>query len=91
MVDSGAKANLMPLSIAHKINARWSETSTRIIQLDRTSVPAIGEIRDMIILLSHDSKVHQCINIVVVDILEAYVLLPNRNWSSKLDGYFATD
>ena len=52
-------------------NAWWSETSTRIIRLDRTLVPSIGELQDVIIRLSHDSRVHQCINIVVVDILSA--------------------
>jgi len=81
----------MPLSIVKNINARWSETSAQIIQLDRTSVPTIGELRDVIIQLSHDSQVHQCINIVVVDIPEAYSLLLKRDWSSKLDGYFGTD
>jgi len=43
LVDSSVVANVMPLSIAKRINARWSETSVRIIQLDRTFVPAIGE------------------------------------------------
>lgn len=63
----------------------------RIIQLDRTSLLAIGELRDMIIRLSYDSGVHQCINIVVVDIPEAYGLLLSKDWSNKLDGYYATD
>lgn len=79
-------ANVMPLSIANKINAQWSETSARIIQLDRTSVLAIGELRDVIIRLSHDSQVHQCIKIIIVDIPEAYGLLLNKDSSNKLDG-----
>lgn len=75
LVDYGAAANIMPLSIAKHINAQWSETSTRIILLDQTLVPAIGELRHMIIWLSHDSRFHQFINIVIVDIPEAYGLL----------------
>jgi len=47
--------NIMPLSIADKINEQWSKTSAQIIQLDRTLVPAIGELQDMNIQLSHDS------------------------------------
>lgn len=90
LVDYDVAVNVMPLSIANKINAQWSETFARNIQLDRTSVPSIGELRDMIIRISHDSRVHQCINIVVVDIPKAYGLLLSRHWSSKLDGYFAT-
>jgi len=91
LVDFGAAANVMSFSIAKKINARWSETFSRIIQLVRTSVPAIGELQDMIIQLSHDSRVHQCINIVVVGIPEAYGLLLSKDWSNKLEGYFATE
>jgi len=78
-VDFGAATNVVPLSIAKKINAQWSETSTRIIQFDRTSVPAIGELRDVIIRLSHDGRLHQCINIVLVDISKAYGLLLSRD------------
>jgi len=91
LVDSGMAANVMLLSIAKKINARWSEKSARIIQLDRTSITTIGELQDMIIQLSHDSRVHQCINIVVLDIPEAYSLLLSRDWFGKLDGYFSID
>ena len=89
LVHSSVIANIMPLSIARKMNSQWSETSMRIIQLDRKLVPDIGELRDVIIQLSHDSRVHQCINIVVVDIHEAYGLLLSSDWSRLLDGYFA--
>lgn len=79
MVDSGTTANVMPLSIAKNINAQWSKTSAQIIQHDRTSVLAIGELRNVIIRLSHDGRVHQCINIIVVDIPEAYGLMLSRD------------
>lgn len=91
LVDSGASVNAMPLSIAKQINVQWSSTNAQIIQLDRTCVPAIGELRDVIIQLSSDERVHQCNNIVIVDIPEAYGLLLNKDWTSKLQGYFATD
>lgn len=68
LVDSGVTTNVMPLSIAKKINVQWSKTFAQIVQLDRTSIPSIGELRDVIIRLSHDGRVHQCINIVVVEL-----------------------
>ena len=55
LADSSATSNVMLLSISRKITAQWSETSTRIIQLDQRSVPTIGELRDVIISVSHDS------------------------------------
>lgn len=45
----------------------------------------------MLICLSSNSKVHQTIDIIVVDIPEAYRVILSRDWSAKLNGYFATD
>jgi hypothetical protein len=44
----------------------------------------------MIRLLSH-LRVHQVIDIVVVDIPESYGLLLSRGWSAKLKGYLSTN
>lgn len=51
----------------------------------------LGELKNVTILLSSYQRVHQCINIVIVDILEAYNVLLSRDWSSKLQGYFSID
>ena len=45
----------------------------------------------MLIRLSVDERVCQFIDIMVVDILEAYGLILSRDWSEKLEGYFATE
>ena len=34
---------------------------------------------------------HQIIDIIVVNILEAYGVILSRDWLTKLNGYFATD
>lgn len=49
LVDSGAIANVMLLSIAKNISAQWSETSVRIIKIDKKLVPTIGELLYVII------------------------------------------
>jgi hypothetical protein len=63
----------------------------KIIQLDRTSVKVIGELKNVLIRLSSNPKVHQVIDIIVVDIPEVYGLFLSRDWSEQLHGYFATD
>jgi hypothetical protein len=45
----------------------------------------------VLIRLSSDPRVHQTIDIVVVDIPESYGFLLSRDWSTKLQGYFAID
>ena len=51
----------------------------------------VGEMQDMLICLSADERVCQFIDIMVVDIPEAYGLILSRYWCVKLNGYFATD
>ena len=40
------------------------------------------------IQISSNSKVHQVIDVIVVDIPEAYGVILSRDWSTKLNGYF---
>jgi hypothetical protein len=91
MVDYGASSNVMPWSVCQKINAKFQPSSLKIIQLDQTSVKVIGELKNVFIRLSSNPKVHQIINIIVIDILEVYGLFLSRDWSEQLHGYFATD
>jgi hypothetical protein len=91
MVDSGASSNVMPLSVCQKINAEVKPSDLKIIQLDRTNVKVIGELKNVLVRLSSNPKVHQIIDIIVVDIPEVYGLFLSRDWSEQLHGYFATD
>jgi hypothetical protein len=81
MVDSGAPSNLMPWSVCQNINVKVEPSTLKIIQLDRTNVKVIGELKNMLIRLSSNPKVHQVINIIVVDIPEVYGLFLSRDWS----------
>jgi hypothetical protein len=46
----------------------------------------IGELKDILICVESNPKVHQVIDIIVVDILEAYNLFLSRDWSQNLQG-----
>jgi hypothetical protein len=91
MVDLGASSNVMPWSVCQKINAEVEPSSLKIIQLDRTDVKVIGELKNVLIILSSNPKVHQVIDIIVVDIPEVYGMFLSRDWSEQLHGYFAMD
>jgi hypothetical protein len=54
-------------------------------------VKVFGELKDVLIRLSSNSKVHQTIDIIVVDILETYGVILSRDWSAKFNGYFSID
>ena len=57
--------------------------------MDRMNVKVIGEMEDVLVLLSSNDKVCQVIDIVVADIPEAYGLVLSRDWLAKLNEYFA--
>ena len=59
--------------------------------MDRMNVKVIVEMEDVLIHLSSNHKVCRFIDIVVADIPEAYGLVLSRDWSEKLNEYFAPD
>ena len=49
LVESGAFADVMPLSVCKRINGQPTPFVGKIIQLDRTSVKVVGEMNDVLI------------------------------------------
>ena len=68
LVDSGASSYVMPYSVCKKLNAEPHMSKTKIIQLDKSHVKGFRELKDVLIRLSSNSKVHQTIDIIIVDI-----------------------
>jgi hypothetical protein len=91
LVDSGASSNDMPLSICRKLNVIPLHSDKHVMQLDRTQVKVMGGLRDVMIGIETHPKFVQVIDIIVVEISEAYGLLLSRYWYEKLNGYFSTD
>jgi hypothetical protein len=91
LVDSGASSNVMPLSICKKLNTVPLKSDKHVIQLDKTQVKVMGELKDVMIRIATHPKFVQVIDIIIVDIPEAYGLLLSRDWSEKLNRYFSTD
>ena len=91
MVDSGASSNVMPLSVCKKLNATWKTCPIQILQLHRSKLKVIGWMRNVLLRLFADPRIHQTIDIVIADIPETYGMWLSQDWSEKLKGYFATD
>jgi hypothetical protein len=91
LVDFGASSNVMPYSIFKKLNVEPRMSKTKIIQLDRSHVKVFRELKDVVIRISSNSKVHQTIDIIVVDIPEAYGVILSRDWSAKLNAHVSTN
>jgi len=81
----------MALLVFQKINSEVKPVDMKIIQLDRTNVTVVGEIKYVLIRLSSNPKVHQVIDIVITDMQEVYGMFLNTDWSEQLHDYFSTD
>jgi hypothetical protein len=90
LVDSGASSTLIPLSVCKKLNVVPLKSDKHVIQLDRTQVKVMGELRDIMIMIATHPKFFQVIDVIVVDMPEAYELLLSRDWYENLNGYFST-
>ena len=51
----------------------------------------MGELKGVLIHLASNPKVHQTIDIIVVNIPKAYGVILSKDWSAKLNGYFVID
>jgi hypothetical protein len=81
----------MPLSICKKLKTTPLKSDKHVIQLDITQVKVMGELKDVMIRMATHPKFVKVIDIIVVDIPEAYGFLLSRDWSKKLKIYFSTD
>jgi hypothetical protein len=75
LVDCGASSNVMPLAICNKLGTVPLKSDKHVIQLDRTQVKVMGELKDVMIKIMTHPNFVQVIEIIVVDIPEAYGLL----------------
>ena len=57
LVDSGASAIVMSMSVCKRINGQPKLSNGNIIQLDRTTMKVVGEMEDMLIRLASDERV----------------------------------
>ena len=91
MVDSGASSNVMPLSVCKKLNATQETYPIQIVQLDRSKVKFVGRLRNVLLKLFTNPRIHQTIDIMIADIPKTYGMWLSWYWLEKLKGYFATD
>jgi hypothetical protein len=91
MMDLGASSNVIPFKVCGKLNIKSEQYDIQIIQLDKTKVKVTGALKKILIRMSSNPKIHQTINIIVLDILDTYGMVLSREWSATLKGYFSTD
>jgi hypothetical protein len=91
LVDSGASSDVMPVVVCNKLGIVPLKSDKHVIQLEQTQVKVMGELKEVMIRIETHPNFVQVIDIIVVDILEAYGFLLSQYWSEKLNDYFSID
>ena len=79
MIYSGELSNVMLIFVCKKLNATWEPYPTEIVQLDRSKVRVVGELKNVLLKLYVDPRIHQNIDIFIVDIPKAYGMWLSRD------------
>lgn len=79
LVDSSASSTVMPYVVAKRLHVIPKKIGTQIMQLDRTNVKVIGELKNVLIRMAAKPQYTQVIDIVVVNIPEAYEMMLSRD------------
>ena len=90
MIDSKESSNVMHVSMCKKLNAAWESCPMQIVQLDRSRLKVLGELKNVLLTLSVDTRIHQTVDIIVDYVPKTCGMWLSRDWSEKLKGYFAT-
>ncbi|XP_059078030.1 uncharacterized protein LOC131876608 [Cryptomeria japonica] len=92
LVDLGASGNLMLYSICQKLGLNLMRVNRKMVQLDKTEVNVIEELKDVYIELGVDPHISYYIDIQVVDIPEGVsnqIWIDNEPKLKKFTGYGA--
>jgi len=89
MVFSRAYSKVIPIKASETLNVNPESSDIQIIQLDRTWLKLIWEIKDVLIIIYPNPKIHQTIDIIMVYIPDNYGMILSRYWSTMLNGYIS--
>ena len=70
MVYLRASSNVMPLSVCKMLNATWESFLIQIVQLDRSKIRVVGRLRNVLLRLYIDPRIHYTIDIMITNIPE---------------------
>jgi ribonuclease HI len=86
MLDSGASACVMTKRVMEQLNLRVSRPYYNICAMDSKKIEVHGLIKDLQVHLSVYPDIMIVMDIVVVDVPDAWGMLLSRKWASDLGG-----
>ena len=91
MLDSGASSNVMTKKVMEQLNLRVSRPYHNICSMDSKRIEVCGIIKDLQVFLAAYTDRIMTMDIVVIDVPDAWGMLLSRKWASDLGGSLQMD
>lgn len=88
MLDSGASANIMPLTIMKQLGPSINRPYKRVCGFNSKPVEVAGTIKDLKASLVRNPDISLLMDVIVVDIPYVWGMLLSRNWGATIGGMF---
>jgi hypothetical protein len=91
MLDSRASTNVMPLKVMKQLGLKTTRPYKNVCGIDSKKVKVYGLIEDVEVYLHDFPHISLIMNIVVIDVPDAWGMLLSRSWSTTLGGFLSMD
>jgi hypothetical protein len=91
MLDSGASTNVMSLKVMEQLGLKTTRPYGNVCGIDSKRVKVYGLCEDVEVFLIDFPHINLLMNIVVIDVPDAWGMLLSRSWSASLGGFLSMD
>jgi hypothetical protein len=89
MLDSGASTNVMSLKVMEQLGLKMTRPYGNVCGIDSKRVKVYGLCENVEVFLHF--HINLLMNIVVIDVPDAWGMLLSRSWSAALGGFLSMD
>jgi hypothetical protein len=91
MMDSRASTNVMSLKVMEQLFLKMTQTYGNVYGIYSKRVKVYGLCDNVEVFLIYFPHINLLMNIVVIDVLDAWGMLLLRSWFAALGGFLSTD
>jgi hypothetical protein len=91
MLDSGASTNVMSLKVMEQLGLKMTRPYGNVCGIDSKRVKVYGLCENVEVFLIDFPHINLLMNIVVIDVPDAWGMLLSRSWSASLGGFLSMD
>jgi hypothetical protein len=91
MLDSGASTNVMSLKVMNQLGLKITRPYRNVCGIDSRAIPVCGLIKDLKVSLATYPDISLLMDVVVIDVPDAWGMLLSRKWATTLGGSLQMD